>query len=471
MVRRGGWGFAAGFALGCLAGCLSGEKEPDSLPPGSGSPAEEDSPVLSGDSGADGGADAGSFDAGSDAGRDAGSDAGRDAWVDGGGDAGFDAGYVPLPVPQPGWQFFGPQHGGPRRAFGVSADQSGNLWVAGGPDGLFLLAPGQARFRRFTRADGLGGYTDSNGLHGYSVISVAGGPAQTVFVGYKGLHGGRDEADPEYMVKSGDADQVLLDGVGLQIRHFDLSTPPGVSSTYPQGRDKIRDVFRILFEPATGDLWFGGNHGIALYQAERNHVYEHHHAAINGYTAAGSYTLLSGDWYGLARDPAGDIWMGGGHRLARLNFASEGGTWYADLDPIIDVWPDAVPEGAHPEERTDDFIQDLAAMRDGSVWVASIPNSLARVSDAGVEYLSTGLLDRKITALEADPRDDSLWVGHIWGGLTRFGGGARTTYDYRVLGISVANAEVLDIQSQGAGGTRRILIAFGNGVIAVYSGE
>src|SRR5262245_61032908 len=38
-----------------------------------------------------------------------------------------------------GWQFLGTQHGGPQRVNGVASDPSGNIWVAGGPEGLFLL--------------------------------------------------------------------------------------------------------------------------------------------------------------------------------------------------------------------------------------------------------------------------------------------------------------------------------------------
>lgn len=453
--------FTVGFALGCLAGCLSGEddlnkvREDEAPPPEEVvvSSGEEDSGVLPPPP--------------PDAGRDAGADAGRDAGV---ADAGYDAGRVSLPSAA-GWQFFGPQHGGPRRAFGAAQDEGGNLWVAGGGDGLFLLTPGASGFRRFTHVDGLASYTDFSGVNGNQVISVAGGPPGTAFVGYKGVHGGADELDPEYMVRSGDADKVVLLGAGISVSHFDLRTPPGVSSTYPQGRDKIRDVFRILYDPSNGDVWFGGNHGIAMFKGSSKAIHEHHHAAVNGYLPSGSYTLLSGDWYGLAMDPAGDLWMGGGHRLARLKYASEGKSWYADMDPVIDVWPDAVASGGRPEERTDDFVQDLAVSPDGTVWVASIPNSLAQVADGGVAHLTSGLIDRKITALETDPKDGSVWVGHIWGGITRFKGGSTLTYDYRLFGFDVANAEVLDIQSVRSAGGRRMVVAFGNGAIGVYSGD
>src|SRR5258707_15024811 len=60
--------------------------------------------------------------------------------------------------PLDGWQFYGPAQGVPSAVFGVTADQGGNIWVAGGEEGLFLLQPGTSTFRRFTMADGLHPY-------------------------------------------------------------------------------------------------------------------------------------------------------------------------------------------------------------------------------------------------------------------------------------------------------------------------
>lgn len=381
-----------------------------------------------------------------------------------------DAGYTLTFPSSAGWQFYGPQHGGPRNVYGVSADGAGNLWVAGGAEGLFLLEPGASQFRRFTVADGLTGYASPSGTVDQPVLSVAGGPSGTVFVGYRGVHGGADENDPPEMVKSGDADRVVWDGTALRVTHFDLATPPGTDPHYPQGRDKIRDVFRIVYHPGSGDVWFGGNHGIAMWNGRLRKVDEHQHAAINGFTASGAYTLLSGDWYGLALDPAGDVWLGGGHRLARLKFASEHRQFWAAVEPIHDVWPDAQPVDPRPEERTDDFIQDLAVMPDGTVWVGSIPNGLAHVTPSGVRYVTSGMIERKVTALEADPTDGSLWVGHMWGGITRLAGGTAMHYDYQALGIPLANGTVMDIQSDTRGGQRRILVAFSVGAIGIYTG-
>lgn len=401
-----------------------------------------------------------------------GGDGGTD--TDGGTDGGeqpFDAGTVTLPTTE-GWTFYGPQHGGPAQVLGASMDRAGNLWVAGGKDGLFLLEPGASTYRRLTVADGLSGYMGPNGMTGYEVISVAGGPADTVFVGYLGVNGGAGDADPAWMIASGDADRVELNADGtLDVKHYDIASAAGEIPSYPERRDKIRSVFRILYDADKEDVWFGGNHGVAMFQGSRNRVWEHEHEAINGYIASGSYTLLSGDWWGIALDSGGDLWMGGGHRVAKLNYASEGNQFYASRSPIFDVWPDADPDDARPEDRTDDFVQDLA-ISGNSIWVGSIPNGLARIAaDGSISHVSSGLVDQKVTALETDPRDGSIWVGHIYGGVSRIQSGSVAQYDYRVFGPELIEGMVNDIQSITINGSRKILVSFTSGAVGIYEGS
>lgn len=424
-------------------------------------------------------ADAGGFDAGLDAGVDAGVDAGaEDAGTP---DAGYDAGVIDAGEPDAGvvvelptldgWTFYGVQNGGPRRVNSVTSDAKGNLWVAGGSEGLFLLQPGETTFRRFTIADGLTPFVDSNGPQQQEALSVEGGPANTVFVGYRGHHGGLQMNDPPYLLKSGDADKVVWDGAAITVTHLDISTPPG-DLNYPNGRDLIRDVLRMQYDPATGDLWIGGNHGVAIWHGTYKIIQEHQHAAINGYTASGQYTLLSGDWYGIALAPSGDFWFGGGHRLAKINFSARRRFW-DPVDPIIDVWPDPVPADAQPNQRVDDFVQDLAVSSNGAVWVGSIPNGLAVVApDGTISTFDKGrFVDPKITALEVDPSDGSLWVGHIWGGLTRLSGGQYVPYSEALFGPGVISQDVPDIQSDRLSGQRRILVAFGSGIVGIYTGK
>src|SRR5262245_2902251 len=110
-----------------------------------------------------------------------------------------DAGTPPVVVVPPpttaGWTFYGVNEGGPEKVYGVTADEAGNTWVAGGEEGLFLLKPGATRFQRFTMADGLRPYgylpdgSTPPGPKYLKVISVAGGRPNTVFVGYEGMPG------------------------------------------------------------------------------------------------------------------------------------------------------------------------------------------------------------------------------------------------------------------------------------------
>src|SRR5207248_4207605 len=184
-------------------------------------------------------------------------------------------------------------------------------------------------------------------------------------------------------------------------------------------------------------------------------------------------TLLTGDYWGIAVAPNGDFWFGGGNRLGKKAAGENpsGNLWAATQK--IDVWPDAVPMDAYPDQRTDDLIQDAALMPDGSIWVGSIKNSLAHVGADGtvLGYVNSGMVDKKVTALETDPKDGSLWVGHIWGGVTRLSAGTAAFYDRNVFGSQAIDGQVIDIQSDRFQGTRRILFAFDNGALGVYTGN
>jgi hypothetical protein len=387
-----------------------------------------------------GGPDAGPPDAGPpDAGPpDAGPpDAGRpDAGPPDGGPPG---GFVPPPaIPFPtvsGWTFLGPQNGGPNDVYQVSADQGGNLWVAGGADGLFLLRSGATKFERFTIADGLHPFGYLTGeqakVHGVPagvpadpgpslsatpVIAVEGGPPGVVFVGYQGKPGcednwdgpGRDPAN----YKSGDADRVTLRADGtLSVVHYDIFSGPNVVAAEPEGREKLCSVFRIVWNSSSNDLWFGANHGFAWgnpnYQGDPtcdgqfacSGNVEHTHPAVNGT----NNVYLTGDYRGVAPDPlTGDVWFGGLNRTTRFHWAAFTGSsvdrffgaqeltegFNDALKPPrcpsaagspcyianrIDVWPDAKGEGFFPgpNDRTDDVVFGIAAMPDGSAYVGS----------------------------------------------------------------------------------------------------
>jgi hypothetical protein len=200
----------------------------------------------------------------------------------------------------PGWQFFGVQNNGPVHVYGSAMDEGGNLWVAGGEEGLFLMTPAEqakgsaAQFRQITMegdtsasADAVlhpWGYMpdggDAPGPHYLKVMSVAGGAAGTVFVGYAGKPPapGQDSCETEWdrqdangnyvgdpsVYKSGDADRVELQSDGsLKVMHYDIFSGPDQVGGEPRGRERVCDIFRIKYDKAHDSLWFGGNHGFA----------------------------------------------------------------------------------------------------------------------------------------------------------------------------------------------------------------
>ena len=87
---------------------------------------------------------------------------------------------------------------------GASADEDGNIWVAGRNAGVFVQRGGSGRFQQFTLADGLHPYgylpdgspaESSPSLAVTPAISISGGPGSSAFVGYQGKEGCEDEWD------------------------------------------------------------------------------------------------------------------------------------------------------------------------------------------------------------------------------------------------------------------------------------
>jgi hypothetical protein len=483
--------------------------------------------------------DAGQPDAGQpDAGNPDGGqpDAGQ---PDGGSDGG--QGWTPPPaIAFPSvatWTFYGPQHGGPHDVYQVSADQGGNIWVAGGEDGLFLLRPGATNFERFTMADGLRPYgylpdgSDPVGPKFLKVIAVTGGPAGTVFVGYEGRPGceinwdSRDPAAVDASIyKSGDADRVTIDATGkLSVVHYDIFSGPNVVSNEKRGREKLCTIYRIVWNPDSNDLWFGGNHGFAW--GDPNYagdptcngqwacsgVLEHSHPAING-AIAGQY--LTSNYRGIAVDPVTkDVWFGGEIRTTRFHWnavsgsprqkfydGTSGAAWLTEgyndminpppcpslaatpcyINNRIDVWRDAKGEGSYPglSDRTDDVVFGIAAAGDGSVYVGSGWLGLRRLDAFGnlMSDETARLTTAFVGAVARDPSDGSIWVGNRYaGGVHRLRGTATDHYALNVFG-SLANSGVEDVQFAGTGAGRRVLVGFRQtsgtpGFVAVYSGN
>jgi len=440
---------------------------------------------------------------------------------------------TPLPVGSANWTFYGKNEGTPTQVNGVTADGDGNLWVAGGEEGLFLLKRGTTTFRKFTMADGLRPYgfqADGSAPPGtpyLNVISVEGGPGSSVFVGYFGkrVSGKKDcesnfdlgndgIADPN-IYKSGDADRVTIAGNGISVVHYDISTGPGLvgkpgDSYYVGGREKICDIHRIVYDyhpPVNGQdhssVWFGANHGFSRGepgytgnptcngQYACSGVQEH----IHPYPADGSDRL--GDFRGVAPDKAGNVWAGGAVASTKIPWASHY-DWFNSIRHVegkeetnkFDFWPGAWP-------AFDDMVTSMAVAGDETLWVASSVHGLAHLTAAGTnpQYFTKSpgqLFTNSVTNVAADPIDpDSVWVGYGYaGGISRIRTLNNTTtfknFGYADLG-ELSNLHVLDIQfDETVKPGRRVLVAFTDfndhkpftnrpfirsGVIGIYTGD
>ncbi len=338
----------------------------------------------------------------------------------------------------------------PGPAWSVSADRGGNLWAANGRD-LLLLRAGAESWESFGEKDGLP----------HPVLAVAGGEDLEVWVGYEGLFPDANPFDdPEEIAKTGDADRIRLQPDGTLDRfHYDISSPP--SDQYPEGRDNVRTCYRIvpvLDGPFRGDVWFGCNHGVAMWSARFGRVFEHVHTAIN----IGD-SLFTGDFRGVAVAPDGNVWIGAAARTGRILYATQGGNFWAPIDPEIDVWPEGIafdPDGH-------DWVMALAADERGGLWIGSFGNGLAyRAADGSLAYLTTaeGLLDNRMRDLALDP-DGSLWVANEAGLVRIVSGRVAQVIDARE-GLPGAVVSVfVDAWSH----PRRVIVGTTQGV-AVYDG-
>jgi hypothetical protein len=370
-------------------------------------------------------------------------------------DAGADAGAAITPPDLgPDWKFQATAEGLPlKNVMGVSADESGNLFVAGGTAGLFVQRGGQGPFKQYGIADGLHPYGYLNGetakvlnrpdgsdadpapsLAATPVISVSGGKGGTVFVGYRGKPNCEDAwhgdqwtvpaqwGDPS-VYKSGDADKVTLTADGLSVVHYDIFSGPGVVGDEPVGREKLCSIYRVVYQHDTNYVWFGGNHGFALGKADFAGnptcngqlgcagVLEHVHPAFNDSMG----NLVTGDYWGIAVDPFSqggfhDVWFGGMARTTRFRFGETGG----------DFW------SAQP--KTETYVGGNINAPGNAVAKAAYQNRVDVWPDGVEEYDSAGNptyptpaqwragLD-VVSGIATDPADGSVYIASFAHGI------------------------------------------------------
>lgn len=215
------------------------------------------------------------------------------------------------PLTRDGWTFYGTSQGLSADVNDVSADEAGNVYVAGG-DALYAKKRADTAFQRFDAASA--GLTqncyagvppeDDPGFAAAldrshptppgpaqlcPVISVAGGPAGQAMIGLKG-HGTDQDLDADWAQDSGGADLVQYDGTALtRSRHVFIASPPQSICVMPDasgqlreqratscpnppdpffwqvGRRKLRQVLRVAANhqagsPLHGDYFMGGTH-------------------------------------------------------------------------------------------------------------------------------------------------------------------------------------------------------------------
>jgi hypothetical protein len=435
-------------------------------------------------------------------------------------DAGTDGGISIIVPNSAGWAFYQQADGlTSSEVMGASADEGGNIWVAGGTAGVFVLRNGATTFQQFTLADGLHPYgympdgspADTNPY--LEAISISGGPAGTAFVGYMGkpvpkgvvdCEGNWDGPNPDPAIyKSGDADKLTLTGSDINVVHYDIFSGPNVIRPEPRGREKLCNVVRIAYQHGTNYVWFGANHGFAKGLANFAGsptcdgqyacagVWEHVHPAINAYSSDDptnfTEVFLTGDYYGIDFDPlTKDPWFGGSDRTTRFRFFTSGEDYFVAGDKTqlsqyaanrMDIWPDQVTEPAvpRPSQRVDDAVSGIAAMPDGSAWIGSFAHGLRHIDADGklLEDATSRLLFVNLGAVARDPSDDSVWVGYRWqGGLSRLmPDGSIRHYDANSLGNALANSPVRDIQFDTSATPRRVIVSFEIGAVGVYSGQ
>lgn len=446
-------------------------------------------------------------------------------------DGGVGAGSVPEPdggvALQPPftrdhWTFYGQSQRLSGEVWDVSADEGGNVYVAGG-DAVYAKKRADPSFLRFDGAKA--GLTQNcyavadpndpaqldRNLHPNPpgpaqlcpVISVGGAAPGVAMIGFQGI-GTDGDPDADWAQDSGGADLVAFDGASLtRTRHVFVGSPPHTicaangneahTSTcsyefdwfWVMGRRKLRQVNRIAVNHDTGsrmygDVWMGGTHAtFAAYVndalqrgwvddtvgwdpkwADAKFVWEHEHPGITD--ANGNF--LTGYTYALAIDPRNGIpWGHNGFRLASVSGGYGGNVsskiWWLPV-PWIDVWPDT----GDPKQRPSfDAVMSLSFCKDGTLWMGSDGHGLAR-RDPGGSISTLGLPDPaahgdSATAVACDPSDGSVWIGLGWGGVMRLKNGAFTLLDPTGL-PEFARHQVLSIQIDRWASPRVVYFAF-----------
>jgi hypothetical protein len=300
---------------------------------------------------------------------------------------------------------------------GLTTDGAQNRWLATNA-ALYLLRPGDTRFRRFDARDGL--HLPGNPVHycdrdftggdracpiygaavAPGITTIEGGGQGEVFVGYHGRSAGAgDWTDPDR--HSGKLDRVRLKGDGsLQVDRMDL-----VSSVSAQFWENRR-VDRLLYDHSRRELYVGTNHGVDRLQPDafRNPkpgewflastgewLSDHLHPRVCFHKACtgdeNKDTQMIGDWRGLWLAPDGDLWVAGKWTAGKIRWTRQLSQWHARLggdtfsvafgDPYDPATGRNPPVFRPPREGDPVELSAVAVAKDGTAWFASGPQNTA----------------------------------------------------------------------------------------------
>ncbi len=402
----------------------------------------------------------------------------------------------PPPPPPPGdtpplrigsWTYFGGAQGLSADVQDVSADEGGNVYVAGG-DAVYVKRRADERFLRFD-AENAGLTVNCNDeaeqhlevptqpFRQCRIISVAGAAPGRAIIGFEGFRtdlAGTGTWD-WVLLGNGGADVVAFDpeaGSLSRVRHVEIGSPPHTicvaggherrSTTcsdpndywWVTGRHLMHKINRIVVnhDPSTamyGDAWMCGQHGtfsVLLNDAaargfpdhtagvhpkyrDSKDVWEHLHPAYAppGYPDA----FINGECTALSIDPrSGTPW--GSNRFRTVAVDGYGPDLRNDQwwmyppteDTFLDLWPD--PSMDEPFTAAYDDVSSMSHCADGTLWIGSLAHGLARIDPAGsIAHvpLPGGATGPGVSAVACDPLDASLWIGLAAGGVLRLRGG------------------------------------------------
>ncbi len=416
------------------------------------------------------------------------------------------------PIQQGAWTYYGPQQGLSDDIQDVSADEDGNVYVAGG-DALYVKRPADQGFLRFDASNaGLtrncNDYTDfhnetpAKAFYTCRILAVAGAAPGRAVIGFDSF-GIESQNGALWTYSAGGADVVAFDPVARTLarqRHVWLASPPHTICTTPvyarattcvagdywwdNGRRMFVQVRRIVVNhdrssPMYGDVWLGGQHatfatilanaaarglpdhtaGFLPAWADAKDVWEHEHPNLD----APDGTFVNGLGWALSIDPRdGTPW---GSNQYRTTYISGYGASLATADvdwgmgPRLDLWPTPPNQWGM---GGDDQVRSMSHCSDGTLWVGSLTHGLARI-DPGGQISFTSLpdpaLENSVSVVACDPTDASLWIGLGAGGVMRLRSGGWERLDTSGLPAFTQNP-VQSIQIDRWSATRTVYFAF-----------